>query len=153
MPHDVGWSYEVSLDSRDLGAHFYRAVAAIDLEGLSENDFKSNAALGKTRRWPDGLDGEDATDHFGLSSFDSPDQALDNALAWDFRRKRGKSPRWNGIAEFTIDPHAGHTYADTFEDGHWSVWARLMLSVQGSWTSTRYLRKALQSGRRFGDER
>ena len=120
MPHNVEWSYEVRLDGRE--GPLYRAVAATDMEDVSVSDFKSNSALGKDRRWPAGLDGEDATDYFGLSCFDDPDQALNNALAWDSRRKRGKSPRWNGIATFTIDPHEGHTYADTDEEGHWSIW-------------------------------
>ncbi len=109
---------------RDFVTPFFRAVAVTDPQDPAlERDLSSNAASGKRRRWPANGSGEDAADHHALSCFDTLEQAMSNALAFDHRRRRGASPRWNSIARFTIDPHEGHVYADTFEDGHWSVWA------------------------------
>jgi hypothetical protein len=115
-------SYEVNLRSRELAMRFYRPVRAASVEGLTPDDLASNATLGRARRWSDQGEGEDATQFFGISCFDSYPQALANARAADVPRHLGLAPRWRGIAEFTIDPSAGHTYANTFESGHWTAW-------------------------------
>jgi len=119
-------SYEVRLRGGELSMHFYRPVGPDSTAGLGVRDFSSNATLGRRRRWSREGDGEDATQFFGISCFDSYAQALANARATDARRRRGGPTagisRWNGIVEFTIDPRAGHTYANTFENGHWTAW-------------------------------
>ena len=34
----------------------------------------------------------------------------------------GTPPAGEGSPKFWVDGHRGHTFADTFEPGHWSVW-------------------------------
>jgi hypothetical protein len=110
-------SYEVRLRGSELSMRFFRPVGREAVPLPDARDFSSNAALGRRRRWSKEGDGEDATQFFGISCFDSYAQALANA-----RALTTATPRWSGIAEFTIDPRAGHTYANTFESGHWTAW-------------------------------
>jgi hypothetical protein len=122
-------SYEVMLRGSELAMRFFRPVPTETIDRLTSTDFSSNAALDRPRRWSAQGEGEDATQYFGVSCFDSYAQALANARVADVRRHLGRIARWNGIAEFTIDPRAGHTYANTFESGHWTAWgeARVLL--------------------------
>lgn len=123
-------SYEVRLRASELSMRFYRPVGPEVVPRLSVQDFSSNAALDRRRRWSSEGDGEDATQYFGISCFDSYAQALANARALDARHALGAVSHRRGIAEFTIDPTAGHTYANTFESGHWTAWgeARALLA-------------------------
>lgn len=116
MPHGFSREYLVVLppDRKVL----FRLVEDAHMQRIRDADFSSNAALGKRRWWPD----EDATDYLGVSCYDTLEQAIANALVHDRRRKRGQTPRWRGVAEFAVDGHDGQTYADTFEEGHWTVW-------------------------------
>jgi hypothetical protein len=121
-PRSASRSYEVTLRGSELSMRFYRPVPSETIDRITSADLSSNAALGRPRRWSARGEGEDATQFFGISCFDSYAQALANARVADVRPHLGRIARWNGIAEFTIDPHAGHTYANTFESGHWTAW-------------------------------
>jgi hypothetical protein len=96
----------------------YRAVAGSTVDALTDQDFESNAVRLVKRYWPD----EDAADYFAISSYDSQEQALENAQIHDRPRKRGEEPRWRGIARFHVDGHQGHVFAATYESGHFSAW-------------------------------
>ena len=107
MPYQE--DYEIHIGTK---GPLFRAVPSADDWGLVDKDFESNAALGKSR-----LHDEDATDFYSVSCFDSFEQARDNAIRFDPRGRR-----WYGIAEFSNDGDQGHTFAYTYEPGHWSVW-------------------------------
>jgi hypothetical protein len=73
-----------------------------------EQDFKSRAARGRDRAWPD----EDAADFHAISCYDDLDIAKANAAAGN----------WRGVASFVVDGHQGLVYAQTYEPHHYSVW-------------------------------
>jgi hypothetical protein len=77
-------------------------------EEAREQDFKSRAARGSKRIWPD----EDAADYHAISCYDDLTVARANAAAGN----------WKGIAAFLVDGHRGFVYAQTYEPHHYSVW-------------------------------
>jgi hypothetical protein len=83
----------------------YRLVKHSDR--AREQDFRSRAARGAPRIWPD----EDAADYFSVSCYDDVDIAKANAAG-----------SWRGVAAFDVDGHQGFVYAQTYEPHHFSVW-------------------------------
>lgn len=121
MPHGEGWAYEVQLWPGEPIMSFYRAVKLID--GVpGGDDLLSNFHRGKRRRWPAQGGAEDACDYLALSCYDTHERANANALAYDADRRRGRTPRWNAVVELQLDPHEGQVCAQSFEEGHYSVW-------------------------------
>ena len=72
--------------------------------------------------WPDML--EDALRYYGVSCWDSPEQAIETAqhlnAVWE---AKGKGKRWTHVVELTIDGHAGHVLIRDQPEGHLSVFA------------------------------
>lgn len=96
----------------------YRAVKGDSIESLTERDFASRAARTGKRSWPD----EDAADFHAISCYADPKQAEANAIAHDLGRRKGRTPSYGGIAEFSVNGHDGEVYAYTYEPGHVSAW-------------------------------